>query len=132
MIIVLDVSASMQIIMKKEKNLFFNDIYQDASWVIAPDLYISEITNVLWKYYAKKILNHDECQQYVSYGIELIDDFFDGKKMWQEVLDESIKYNHSAYDMFYAILARRNNALLVSNDKYLRKICSAMEIESHG
>ena len=132
MIIVLDVSAAIQIIMKKEKKQIFENVYKEASWVIAPDLYISEITNVLWKYSNSKILNHHECQQYVDDGIALIDDFFQSNDLWKEVLGESIKNKHSAYDMFYAILARRNDALLVSNDKELRNICTEMKIETIG
>jgi predicted nucleic acid-binding protein len=54
MTIVLDVSAAIQIVLKKEKREQFEEIYRKASWVIAPALYISEITNVFWKYYRNK------------------------------------------------------------------------------
>jgi len=132
MTIILDVSAAIQIVLKKEKQQYFEEVYRKASWVIAPELYISEITNVLWKYYKSKILNHEECLQYIQDGIELIDDFFPEKEMWKEVLGESIKNNHSAYDMFYAVLARRNDAMLVSYDKELIKTSKEMKIENFG
>lgn len=132
MTVVLDVSAAIQIILKKEKVEFFNNVYKNASWVIAPELYISEITNVLWKYNKSNILTHEECLQYIEDGISLIDDFFTEKDMWKEVLGESIKNNHSAYDMFYAVLARRNDSGLLSNDKELIKIAKKMKIESFG
>ena len=132
MTIVLDVSAAIQIVLKKEKMDFFNNIYKDASWVIAPELYISEITNVLWKYYKSKILTHEECLQYIEDGICLIDDFFTEKDMWKEVLGESIKNNHSAYDLFYAVLARRNDSALLSNDQDLIKIAKKMKLENFG
>ena len=132
MTIILDVSAAIQIVLKKEKQQYFEEVYRKASWVIAPELYISEITNVLWKYYKSKILNHEECLQYIQDGIELIDDFFPEKEMWKEVLGESIKNNHSAYDMFYAVLARRNDSMLVSYDKELIKTSKEMKIENFG
>jgi predicted nucleic acid-binding protein len=44
----------------------------------------------------------------------------------------SIKNEHSAYDMFYAVLARRNNSVLVSNDSELLNIAKEMKIESFG
>lgn len=132
MTIVLDVSAAIQIVLQKEKKDYFESYYRKASWVIAPELYISEITNVLWKYYKNKILTHEECLQYIDDGLELIDDFFTVKDMWKEVLGESIKNDHSAYDMFYAILARRNDSTLVSNDKELLKISEEMKIENFG
>jgi len=132
MTIVLDVSAAIQIIMKKERKDIFEEVFKKASWVIAPNLYISEITNVLWKYNKSNILNHEECLQYIEDGIELIDDFFSEKEMWKEVLGESIKNKHSAYDLFYAVLARRNDAALVSNDKELLNISNNMKIENYG
>ena len=64
MTIVLDVSAAIQIVLQKEKKDYFESYYRKASWVIAPELYISEITNVLWKYYKNRILTHEECLQY--------------------------------------------------------------------
>jgi predicted nucleic acid-binding protein len=128
-IIVLDVSAAIQILLKKEKKEYFQKMYEEASWVITPDLYIPEITNVLWKYNKAKIFSHEECQQFVNDGIELIDDFFETKELWTEVLGESIKYKHPSYDLFYAILARRNDGKLITNDSDLEEICNKMKIE---
>ena len=94
MTIILDVSAAIQIILKKEKMDLYKNVFKEASWVIAPDLYIPELTNVLWKYHSKKILKHEECQQYVEDGIALIDDYFPSGEYWKEVLGECIKNNH--------------------------------------
>jgi len=117
---------------KKERKDVFNEIYRKASWVIAPNLYIAEITNVLWKYNKAGILEHDESQQYIDDGIGIIDSYFSEKDLWKEVLRESINNEHSIYDMFYAVLARRNDATLVSNDKELLKICDNMKIQRCG
>jgi hypothetical protein len=38
MTMILDVSAAIEILLKKEKKDTFDHIYQTASWVIAPDL----------------------------------------------------------------------------------------------
>ena len=132
MTIVLDVSAAIQIVLKKEKKEYFDEIYKKASWVIAPSLYIAELTNVLWKYNKAGILEHDESQQYIDDGINIIDSYFSEKELWKEVLRESINNEHSAYDMFYAVLARRNDATLVSNDKKLLTICDTMKIQRCG
>jgi predicted nucleic acid-binding protein len=128
MIVVLDVSATMEIILHKDKKEKFEKAYQSSQWVIAPDIYISEITNVLWKYNQANVLGHEDCIQFVEDGIDLIDDFISVKQLWKEALGESIKNNHSVYDMFYAILTRRNDAILITNDKLLSKICKKMDI----
>lgn len=62
---VLDVSAGIELLLQKDKKDLFTATYEKASWIIAPDLYIAELSNVL---------------------------------------------------MYYAVLARRNDALLMTND----------------
>ena len=129
MIAVIDVSAAVEIILKKEKSNIFNNQLLQASWVIAPDLYHSEISNVLWKCFRAKIVTHEESLQYTEEGILIIDDFTSGSELWKESLGEGIKFNHSIYDMFYAVLARRNDAILITNDNKLAKIAQEMKIE---
>ena len=129
MTVVLDVSAAIEILLQKEKKEIFNTTYEKASWVIAPDLYIAEISNVLWKYYKSGLISHMECIQYVEDGIELIDDYFPSKELWKEALGEGIKNTHSIYDMYYAVLARRNDAVLITNDSKLSLICNKLNIE---
>jgi predicted nucleic acid-binding protein len=129
MIAVIDVSAAIEIILQKEKKDLFNSKLKEASWVIAPDLYVAEISNVLWKCYRIKAINHADCIQYVEDGINMIDDFVDGRQLWKEALGEGIKIGHSVYDMYYSVLARRNDAVLVTNDGSLAKVCKELKIE---
>lgn len=129
MIIVLDVSASIEILFQREKADKFKGVYNQGSWIIAPDLFIAEITNVLWKYYKAGLITHKDCIQYVQDGIDMIDDFLDAKELWKEALAEGIKNNHSIYDMYYAVLARRNDATLITNDEALAKVCEKLSID---
>ena len=129
MTVVLDVSAAIEILLKKEKKDLFDEEYRAASWVIAPDLYVSELSNALWKYYRANVLSHEDCVQHVEDGIALIDDLFEAKELWKEALSESIKNSHSVYDMYYLILARRNDATIVTNDRKLADLCRSSKIE---
>ncbi len=129
MIVVLDVSAAIEIVLKKARRGLFNAAYQEAEWVIAPDLFVSEIANVFWKYHRAKLISHESCIQYVEDAIDLIDDTLPVKDLWRESISEATKNNHSAYDMTYAILSRRNNATLLTNDKSLSKICKKLRID---
>ncbi len=129
MIIILDVSAAVEILLLKEKKEIFQNKVNAENWVIAPDLFISEISNVLWKYYKANIISHEECIQFVEDGINMIDDFHACHDLWKEALGESIKNAHSVYDMFYVILARRNDGTLLTNDKKLSGICNRLNVE---
>ena len=129
MIIVLDVSAAIEIIFQREKTDRFKSVYNQGAWIIAPDLFIAEITNVLWKYYKAGLITHADCIQCVQDGIDMVDDFINAKELWKEFLAEGIKNKHSIYDMYYAVLARRNDATLITNDGTLAKICKKLSIE---
>ena len=129
MIVVLDVSAAIEILFQKAKQEKFNDIYKKGTWIITPDVFIAEITNVLWKYYKAKVLSHEDCIQYVQDGIDMIDDFIDARELWKESLAEGIRNNHSIYDMYYSVLARRNDAVLITNDGPLAEICKKLNID---
>jgi len=58
----------------------------------------------------------------------MIDDYVDAKELWKEAIGDGIRYNHSIYDMYYCVLARRNDAMLITNDGDLAKICRKMGI----
>jgi len=128
MIVVLDVSAAIEIILKKDKKELYDSHYKTSNWVIAPDLFISEISNAFWKYYKAEILKHEECAQYIEDGLAMIDDFMEVKDLWKEAFAESIKNKHPVYDMFYAVLSRRNDATLLTNDRALSEICSKIGV----
>lgn len=128
MIVVLDVSAAVQILLQKEKKDQFASHFHEASWVIAPDLFVSQISNVLWKYHRAGAVTHDECIQLVEDGISMIDDFVEAKELWKEALSEGIKNNSAIYDMFYVVLARRNDAKLITNDGALAALCKKLRI----
>jgi predicted nucleic acid-binding protein len=126
---IIDVCGAMEILLRKEKADKFGKALQEAALVIAPDLYISELTNTFWKYYRANILTRDECVQYIKDGIQYVDKFIDGKELWQEAFSEGINNSHSIYDMFYMIAARRNDGILITGDSVLAAICKDNNIQ---
>jgi predicted nucleic acid-binding protein len=129
MIAVIDVCGAVEILLQKEKADKFDDVLQEASFVITPDLFISELTNTLWKYHTHKMRTKNECIDYIKDGIDFIDKFIDSKEIWEEAFVEGINNNHSIYDMFYMIAARKNNATLITNDAKLAAICKKNHIQ---
>ncbi len=66
MILILDTSAAIEVVLQREHSKSFSNHISNADWVIAPDVYISEIVNVFWKYYQFDDLPIDICES----GIE--------------------------------------------------------------
>jgi predicted nucleic acid-binding protein len=45
------------------------------------------------------------------------------------VLAESLRIGHPVYDVFYLVIARRNNAYLLTKDKKMQSIARALKIK---
>ena len=129
MIAIIDVSGVMEILLYREKYAKFDKVLQDATLVITPDLYVSELTNVFWKYYTAKMRTKDECIKYIKQGLGLINIFGDSKELWEEAFSEGINHRHSIYDMLYMVTARRNNGVLITNDSDLAAICKKNRVQ---
>jgi predicted nucleic acid-binding protein len=129
MIAVIDVSGIAQILFQTPKKEKFEAILQEASLVLAPDLYVSELSNTLWKYCLKGIYTSEECIQFVEDGLNYVDEYINSKELWKEAFGEGVKNKHSVYDMFYAIIARRNDGVILTNDENLVKICKKNNIK---
>ena len=125
----IDVCGAMEILLRKEKADKFSKVLCESTFVVAPDLYVSELANTLWKYHAAKILSKDECIQYIQDGLRYVDKFIDSMEIWQEAFIEGINNKHSIYDMLYMVTARRNSALLITNDSVLAAICKKNHIQ---
>ena len=129
MIVVIDVSGVMEILFSREKADKFNSVLQDATSIVTPDLYVSELTNTLWKYHTAKIRTKEECVKYIKKGIEFINTFIDSNKIWEEAFTEGINNKHSVYDMMYMVTARKNNGILITNDSDLAAICKKNHVQ---
>ena len=128
MIAVIDACGMVEILLRKEKAGKFNQVMQEVDIVIAPDLFVSELTNTLWKYHTAKKYTKGECIEYIKYGVNYIDRFFNTRQIWEEAFAEGINNSHSIYDMFYMVTARRNSGILITNDSDLAAICKKNRI----
>jgi predicted nucleic acid-binding protein len=130
MIIVLDASAGIEIGLGRDNSQRYKELIEQASKVITSDLYKAEITNVLWKYVKAKLLTKDVALQRLQYCLNLVDEYIDITENNQESLIESIRIDHSVYDMLYMTIARRNGALLITQDKKLKEVAKEQGIDT--
>jgi predicted nucleic acid-binding protein len=128
MIVVLDASAAIEIALNKSSAPFFKKTLLQSEVVLAPDTYPSEITNVFWKYGNFSGLSPELCEKGITYCIDLIDDYIPTVDLCKEVLAESLRTGHSAYDLFYLVVARRNSAGILSMDKKMMTIARALKV----
>ena len=129
MIIVLDSSAAIEIALNKESSKYFQELLIESDLVIAPDTYPSEITNVFWKYAFHSNMDKEKCEKGIDYCLDLIDDYTDTKSICREVFLESLNNDHSSYDIFYLVVARRHNAAILTKDKKMITIAKNLKIK---
>jgi len=126
--VMLDASAAMEIALNNERSEAFKKYILESDLILAPDIFPSEITNVFWKYTRFSNMPTEICEKGILYCIDLVDDFLETRNLCVEVFSESIRASHSAYDLFYLVLARRNNAVLISRDKKLKQLAKEMNV----
>ena len=129
MIVVIDASAAVEIALNKEFSTQYKNLLQVADMAIAPDTFISEITNVIWKYRKFSQFSDDTCISGIDFCHGLIDDYVNSSSIWREAYFEGVRHQHSTYDMFYLVVARRNNAVLITRDKRLNELSKSIGVK---
>ena len=128
MIYVLDTCAAFEIAFHGPKYSLFMNAVAGAEKVIAPTLFDSEVTNVLWKYARNGAVDEETARKTLAYILQIVDEYTDTSELAIEALHEGIRLGHSIYDMFYLVLARHNGAALLTTDKKLKALAKNMGV----
>ena len=117
--IVLDASAALAIVMDMAYGEVLYEGVRNAGEVIAPDLYYAEVASALWKYVRAGALSFEDGRERLENALALIDRFVPMRELTMEAFHEADKQGRSIYDLYYLVLTRRENALLMSRDRKL-------------
>lgn len=116
---VLDASAGIEVVLNRSRAVEIVKVLEISNKVLSSELYKAEVTNVLWQYLKAGQLNKDKAVSALVLALSLVDEYADLAEYSSEVLLESLRLNHSSYDMFYLVLTRRSCSILLSLDKKL-------------
>jgi len=130
MIAVLDASAAVGIVFARDDAAAARDAVQQADGILAPGLFISEVTNTIWKYVQFQGLEQNEAERALDYCLGLPDDFADDRDLHREAFSLSCGSSRSAYDMFYIALARRNDAMILTLDQKVKQLAESLSIRT--
>lgn len=129
MISVLDASAAAELVLLREGGEEIEARVVESTLVLAPMLYVSEVTNIFWKYYHFEDMPQSACIQGIERCLGLPDRLADDSELWRESFAMSSLVGKSAYDMIYLVLARRYNAMLLTMDKGLKAVCKKHSVD---
>lgn len=121
--IVMDANAAMAIASGSADGEVISRLMQKDECVLAPSLLCEEMTHTLTRYINGNYFSAEEALACGLDALSLVDEFIDDGDLWIEVMNESVRLNHSSYDMFYFVLARRRGATLFTLDKKLQALC---------
>lgn len=129
MILVLDASAGIELLLKRPRSSDLQVILEQSSEVLTTTLYQAEVGNVLVKYHRAGFLTSEEVLRLSGFSWNLVDEFIAIEENLTEAVAESIRLNHTVYDLLYLTLARRNGATLVTLDTKLAQLASSEGIK---
>ncbi|MDF7826595.1 type II toxin-antitoxin system VapC family toxin [Pontiellaceae bacterium B12227] len=128
MMVVLDTSAAVDLVLHSSEREAESRLLADAKWVLAPTLFVSEVANVFWKYHAFQNMPMEQAESAMELTLELPDSLADVRELYTEAFAMACRTRHPVYDMLYLVLARRNNALLLTRDKGLIKLAAKHDV----
>lgn len=130
MIVVLDASAAIELVLNRTNAPDIQKILHQADYVIAPDLYVSEVTNALWKHAHITGVSLDV--SVVDDAVAVPDEFLPAQALYREALAIGEKHGHPVYDCMYLVAARRNSAVLITLDRKLTGLAESESVKVFG
>jgi len=126
--IVLDANAAVEVSLGRSQASRVVDFLTDATHVLAPDLFYSEVGNVMWKYVRFHKLEVEKAARLLETCCDLIDDAIPSRSIYEEAFSFACSYAVSVYDALYIVSARRTDSRLVSLDQRLIKAAQKAKV----
>jgi predicted nucleic acid-binding protein len=119
--IVLDASAALEVALNRKGAAELSAYLDAADEVLAPELFVPEVVNAIWKLHHFGNLSLSACDGALEVLLEFIDTLVSCKELYREAFLLSRTTRRPAYDMFYLALAMREDAAFMTLNKTLRK-----------
>lgn len=126
--IVIDASAAVGLVLAMPGTETFTPLLEQAAIVTAPDLYVAEIGNALWKYRKADLLSMERCELALEQAASIPDRIESSSALYLEAFALACRHLHPVYDALYLVLARRNNATILTMDRRLAALAGQLEI----
>lgn len=128
--VVIDASAAVGLVLALPGTEIFEPLLEEAALVTAPDLYIAEVGNAIWKYRKADLLTMERCELLLEQAVSLPDRIESSSALYQEAFALACRHLHPVYDAIYLILARRTNATILTMDRRLAVLAGQLEIKA--
>jgi len=126
--LVIDASAAIRIVVGQDEDGELLQLVQAAAITLAPGLFCAEVANALSGYVRQQSFAAGEAIENYVQAIALVDDVVPDHEFGIEALSEATRLSHPAYDLVYAVLARRTASTLLTCDRRLAQLAKELGI----
>ncbi len=128
MIVVLDASAAVRLTLGQSNYKMVAETLKQADWVVAPSLYLYEISNVMWKYSKVGTISQETLRDKMLSCTGLIDELIPAANLYAECFELACRLGQPAYDMAYLASCLRKEAGLISFDRRMLETAVKLNI----
>ena len=121
--IVLDASAVIEMVQETDMGIALKGLALENERYITCELMRAEVASVFRKFVHTQGIDTEAADRHLAEATSLPDEYYPLEDLQSEALRESIRLDHSVYDMFYFVLARRTGATLFTTDRKLQDLC---------
>jgi predicted nucleic acid-binding protein len=119
-VIVVDSSVAVQWVVPEDHSAISDTVLLHGE-LIAPDLLLIEVANVLRKKLADGSIKPEHAQRGLTFISRQVDLVPSSSSLVVEAFDLANEIQYPVYDCLYLVLARRNEARLATHDDQLRR-----------
>ena len=123
--LVIDASVATQWFFPEEKSAAASAIFEEGATLIAPDLIVSELTNVCLKKISRREATLSQARAAYYSLDDILDDLVPTRALALPALEIAVELNHPAYDCFYIALAQARGVEMVTADRRLSQAAAS-------
>jgi predicted nucleic acid-binding protein len=118
-VIVIDANVAIKWVVEQANFERAREIIERETELIAPGMFVAEITNTLWRYVRMKQISADHARAGIVSILRQVSSIERDANLAAEALALGLELNYAPYDCFYVVLAMRRSAPLVTADRRL-------------
>ncbi len=130
MTLVVDASAAVKWVVREEGSTQALALLQGTDALIAPELVLVEMSNVLWRLHRQGVVQQAQVDLLLNQGLEAFQEIVPMGGFANRATAIAMALDHPTYDCFYLALAEEREAVMVTADQRLASKVAGTEWSS--
>jgi predicted nucleic acid-binding protein len=130
-VIVVDANVAIKWVVEQTNFERAREIVERKIELIAPGMFVAEVTSTLWRYVRLKQITADQARAGLASILGQISSIERDANLAAAALGIGLELNYAPYDCFYLVLAMRRGAPLVTADRRLINRLASTPYGSH-